>query len=117
MKNAACNKALPGYTLWMTFPEYVRFVRARAEMFNPGFAEWLQENPHIWERFKAEADRVRRRRDHYSARTIVHFLRHETALSEAGGEFKINNNASPDMARLYMATTPGAEAFFETRGN
>jgi hypothetical protein len=106
---------VPGYACLMSPQAYVSFVRARPELFLDGFAVWLERNPAIWARFKQEADRIRRRRSHYSARTLVEFIRHETALTEADGAFKVNNNAARDLARLYMATTPGAEKFFETR--
>lgn len=96
--------------------EIIRLARANAEQFNPGFPEWLSRNLHIWLRFRDEADRIRRRRDHYSARTILEFIRHESMLYEFGqAEYKINNNSAPDLARLYMLATPNAEGFFALR--
>jgi hypothetical protein len=101
---------------WADVRECARFVRSRPDVYRDGFAIWLERNPSIWSRFRSEADRVRRRRSHYSARAIIHYIRHETALADDGDEFKVNNNASRDLARLYMETTPGASGFFETRG-
>lgn len=95
----------------------VALVRSCPAQFHAEFAAWLDENWLIWLRFEAEAHRVRRRGfKHYSARTIVHFLRHETALSQAGGELKVNNNVSPSLARLYVLRHPVASDFFEFRG-
>lgn len=83
--------------------------------FTREFHEWLDENWGIWLRFREEADKIRATgRAHYGARTIAEFIRHETALRE-GGDFKLNNNAVPDLARFYMLVTPGADKFFETR--
>jgi len=84
--------------------------------FRNDFASWLAANPAIWDRFCAEADKVwSRGHRHWSARTIIEYLRHETALAEVGGEFKVNNNYAPDMARLYADTFPDRAGLFETR--
>lgn len=91
-------------------------IAANSGLFHDDFAAWITENWELWVRFDAEATKVRRRGfKHYSARTIVHFMRHETALSQAGGEWKINNNVSPDLARLYVILHPQAGYFFEFR--
>jgi hypothetical protein len=87
-----------------------------ASKFRPDFYAWLAENEAIWHRFVAEANKLwDRGRGHWSARTIIEYLRHETALSEQGGLFKINNNFAPDMARLYADTYPDRASLFETR--
>lgn len=80
----------------------------------PGFLIWLRDEFPIFKRFVEEADAVRKVRDHYSARTIIEYIRHETTLRE-DGIFKINNNVAPDCARLYMAIR-GCDKFFDTRG-
>ncbi len=83
--------------------------------FLPEFHDWLRDNWAIWTRFREEANKIRAKgRAHYSSRTLIEYVRHETALREEG-EFKIDNNAAPDMARLYMLTNPGADGFFELR--
>lgn len=87
-----------------------------SDRFRPDFLPWMRENFHIWERFREEADKIRATgRSHYSARTIGEWMRHQTALSEAGGIWKINDHVWPDMARLYMALEPRAGGFFELR--
>jgi hypothetical protein len=90
-------------------------LQANAHQFRRGFPAWLEENGHVWRRFAQVADEVRRRRAHYSARTIVEVLRHESALSDTGDPWKLNNNHAPDLARLYLLTHPDAVDFFETR--
>lgn len=91
-------------------------IRQDRENFRPDFAAWLQANLHVWRAFEREADRIwDRGRRHYSARTIIEFLRHETSLADSGGTFKLNGNAVPDMARLYRLRYPQRADLFETR--
>ena len=100
-------------------------VLARAERhpmdLGEDFADWLRENWSVWERFEAIADQVyerQRRRGlepHYSARTIGEVMRHETVISEASGDFKLNNNRFPKLARLYLLVKPERTGFFELR--
>lgn len=91
-------------------------LQQHAGQFRQEFPAWLEENGHVWTRFHVEADKVRARRSHYSARTIIEFLRHESSLCEATDEdFKLNNNHAPDLARLYLLLNPDAEGFFTTR--
>jgi hypothetical protein len=87
-----------------------------APIFRQGFLAWCAANMDIVERFFSEADRVwDSGRRHYSARTIIHYMRHESALVDSTGEYKINNNVSPDLARLYMRAYPDRR-LFELRG-
>jgi hypothetical protein len=84
--------------------------------YRPDFADWLSANPHIWSAFCAKANEVwARGRRHYSARTIVEVMRHESAIAEASGEWKITNNFIPDMSRLFRDTFPERADLFETR--
>lgn len=92
-------------------------VLSDQQRYRPGFYCWLKDNHHIFKRFIDEADKIRATgRAHYSARTIGEFLRHQTALRENGGQFKVNDHAWPDLARLYMVLRPEALGFFELRG-
>ena len=85
-------------------------------VYRPGFYIWLRDNYVIWQRFAYECEKVRSTgRQHYSARTVIEYIRHETALREAG-EVKLNNNAAPSMARLYMAAYSCPD-FFQLRGD
>lgn len=93
-------------------------VRANPGQFRDDFAEWLESNWAIWLAFAEQADRMwDRGRRHYSARTLVEWLRHETAMREGPNEhgFKINNNAAPDLARIYELVHPDRGGFFERR--
>lgn len=81
------------------------------------FAVWLNENWHVFEQFRYEADRARAMGwKHYSGRTIIEVLRHQSNLRASDGRWKLNNNYTPDLCRLYMDLTPSAAGFFETRG-
>lgn len=94
------------------------FVKSRPGVFRADFHDWLSENFHIYEAFEREANKIHARgRGHYSARTIIEVLRHETALREAANELqlKITNNVAPDLARLYVMFYPSRKEFFETR--
>lgn len=69
----------------------------------------------VWNLFVAEADKIRvAGRTHYSARTILEFIRHHQFVNADNREFVINNNWQSTIARAYMVlrNCPG---FFETR--
>lgn len=86
------------------------------EQFRKDFGEWLVDNWHVWQRFEREANAVHDSgRSHYSARTLVEFIRHETTIRENNSSFKINNSYVPDMGRLYGMLHAGREGFFECR--
>jgi hypothetical protein len=94
------------------------FVLTRPEMFRKDFAEWLEKNWQIYTAFEREALKLRQRGfQHYSARAIWHYMRHETALREGPNEhgFKLNDHYSPDAARLAMLMDSRLTDFFETR--
>ncbi len=87
-----------------------------AEDLGADFIEWLDENFHVWQAFVSEAFKVRAKGfKHYSARTIVHVLRHHSAVAEEGSEWKINNNHSPYLARLFDLRYPQAAGMWEYR--
>ena len=109
---------------WNTLGHLLAIVDLNADEFPPDFKAWLTENWHLWVRFETEASRVWLRRvtaefpkkiPHYSARTILEVLRHESAVSDAGEPWKINDHATPDLARLYMLFHPQRAGFFELR--
>lgn len=91
-------------------------LRENPSSFRPGFRAWVKDNRHVWRAFCREADRAwARGRQHYSARTIIEYLRHETSMSESGCIFKIDGNCVPDMARLYRLINPDRAGLFEVR--
>lgn len=80
--------------------------------FLEGFYDWLYNNFHIYEEFAKRAIQIATKRDHYSARTIIEVMRHDSIFSENGGEFKISNNRSPDLARLFALSCPSYKDLF-----
>lgn len=92
-------------------------------LFQPKFAGWLAQNWGLWVAFVMQAEAVwQAGKRHYSARTIIEFLRHQTSLRQAtveegpsGNPLKINNSYVPDIGRLYGLVYPARETFFECR--
>jgi hypothetical protein len=86
------------------------------DLFSDDFVDWLPENMHIFQAFVVEAAKINSRGfKHYSARTIIHVLRHHSAITEINGEWKINNNYSPYLARLFDLAYPHMAGMFEYR--
>lgn len=80
-----------------------------------GFSAWLEPNLHVYDAFEREALNVGTRRAHYSARTIIEFLRHHTLLAEAGDGWKLDNDMAPGLARLFALVHPQHAHLFEFR--
>ena len=94
----------------------VFLVLENRKQFSNEFVEWISNNEHIWEGFANEAlSIIDVGFKHYSARTIVHVLRHHSALSERGSGWKINDHCSPYLARLFALKYPEHASFFEKR--
>lgn len=89
---------------------------ANKHLFTKEFLLWFPENEHIWIAFVSESSKVINAGfRHYSARTIIHVLRHHSALAETRSEWKINNNISPYLARLFALVHPEHKDLFEYR--
>lgn len=78
--------------------------------FSKGFSAWLHQNWHVYAAFHSLAAETANKRDHYSAYTIREVLRWHTAVREWDSEFKLSNNHTPDLARLFNGVT-GREFF------
>lgn len=87
------------------------------ELFTPKFLAWLPANFHVYDAFCEETLKVIGLGfSHYSARTILHYLRHHTALAECNSEgWKLNNDFSPYLARLFDLMNPHLAGLFEYR--
>lgn len=83
--------------------------------YRPDFNGWLRENTHIYFRFEEMALNVAKFRKHYSGYTLFEVIRHETAVGQISGEFKLDNNMCADCCRLFMQLNPQHEGFFELR--
>lgn len=96
-------------------PQRRAVLFAQALGLSDSFREWLPKNWPIWFEFVRLADQMRLRgRAYYSARAVIHVLRWHRALKDpTETEYKINNNRSAEMARLYNAMI--GKDFFRTR--
>jgi hypothetical protein len=66
------------------------------------FLTWLDDNWAIWCEFCQLAALARSKgRARWSARAILHVLRWNRMLRDSGGVWKVNNNWSAPMSRLY----------------
>jgi hypothetical protein len=77
--------------------------------------ERLIEGLVLADRFFYEAHKVANHRDHYSARTIVEVLRHNSVLEDGDKTFKINDHIIPLLSRISMQMFPALNGLFETR--
>lgn len=83
--------------------------------FRLDFINWLHDNSHVFAEVERRALQVAARRDHYSMRTIFETVRHDTVIGELHGDWKINNNAAPDCARLFALLHPQHSGLFAFR--
>lgn len=91
-------------------------MREHADQFSQDFRDWLPENLHVYYAFEKETLAIKARGfKHYSSYTIVEFLRHHSAVREAGGGWKINNNHRPYLPRLFDLVNPAQAGIFEYR--
>ena len=91
-------------------------AQQHADQFTPAFLAYLPENLHVYDAFEREAMRVAHRGfEHYSARTIIEVLRHNSALAERSGPWKLNDWHTPYLARLFALLNPAFAGLFEFR--
>lgn len=85
-------------------------------LFINEYAIFDAANPGMYQAFCREAQSVRAAGfTHYSARTIIHVLRHHSAVRDGSMEHKINDHISPVLARRLMRDDPSFAGFFELR--
>jgi hypothetical protein len=92
-------------------------ARRNADQFTTEFMDYLPANLHVYSAFEKEAFKITARGfQHYSARTIIHVLRHHSALTEKAGDgWKLNDHVSPYLARLFALLHPRHADLFEYR--
>lgn len=96
----------------------LRVILTRPWAFWDKFDDWLIDNLDIQRAFDAQALAViAQGRSHYSAYTIVEYLRHDTFLRQVQKHdmLKINNNLTASMARLFGCMYPQHKDLFEYR--
>lgn len=92
-------------------------ARGNADKFTPAFLDYLPDNLHVYRAFEREALLVAGRGfKHYGARTIIEVLRHRSNLQESGAApWKLNDHATPYLARLFALLNPDYAGLFEFR--
>lgn len=94
----------------------IEVAQAHQDLFTPEFLAFLPDNTHVYTAFEREAKRiVDRGYTHYSSKTIVEVLRHHSALEQVGGAWKLNNNITPYLSRLFSLMNPANADLFEFR--
>ena len=80
------------------------------------FEEFDKLNPQVWRMFARQAlQAIKCGFKHYSARTIIEYMRHNTNIETTDPEFKLNNNFVPYYARKFHREYPQYDGFFEIR--
>jgi hypothetical protein len=80
------------------------------------FEVYHRQNPQVWEMFKKVALQTKEKGfSKYSAKGIFEIVRWHTGVRATGDQFKINNNYTPDYARLMIEQHPEFKTFFLLR--
>jgi hypothetical protein len=91
------------------------FIQLYPQFFKQPIS-WFIENWDIVKHFENVAlDLIYAGRDHYSARTIVEVMVHESILRENSSKYKIGNQNAPDLARVFVVLHPEYINFWEYR--
>ena len=94
----------------------VQIAFRNKEHFSDDFLVWLQSNEHVFHSFRDQVFLVIKRGfTHYSSKTIIEVLRHHSALSDSGVQYKLNNNVTPYLPRLFDLMYPEHAGLFEYR--
>lgn len=78
------------------------------------FRNHLYDEPQMYGMFRRFALEMANRREHYSARGIIHRMRWETIVNDGSSNYKVNDHWSPFYARKFMFEYPRFEGFFRT---
>jgi hypothetical protein len=98
-------------------PMQRQWVKDVEHLYPDGFFHWLDQNQHIWTAFENKAFVMACVRKKYSARTIIEVMRWDSDLREKNKLFKLSNNMTPGLARLWMAKHGARHPnFFSIRG-
>lgn len=93
----------------------LNFVNNKPSFFKKP-VQWFEDNWHVIKAFEEETLKIiNRGRTHYSARTIVEVMVHESIIKETDGSFKIGNDNAPDLARIFVVMHPEHVNFWEYR--
>jgi hypothetical protein len=95
--------------------QFIEFIDKYPQFFKKD-KDWFIKNWHVVKAFENVAVKlINLGRKHYSARTIVEVLVHQSNVREIDGDFKIGNDNAPDLARAFVAMYPQHVNFWEYR--
>ena len=73
-------------------------------------------SPEVYEAFARRANKLwRKGRRRYGAKAIIEVMRYESAISDYGVQFKLNNNDTSKIVRVFQLLNPDHATMFETR--
>lgn len=99
----------------MNHDDLIKVARSHPEIPSE-FAIWLEDNTVVWDAFCVEAVKaVRLGYQHYSSKTILEYLRHHSLIYDTYKSFKLNNNHTPYLSRLFAAVYPDYAGLFSYR--
>lgn len=92
-------------------------IALHPDKFRRDFYGWIKDNWHIYEYFEKSAFKVSNMGfNHYSARTIIEVMRHRSNVREISDTpWKLNDQRTPDLSRLFTFLHPDMHGFFEQR--
>ena len=100
-------------------PETARLLQIiydNPDQFRDNFAVYLFNNIPLWNEFVKIAFRlINAGVTHYSCRAIIHIIRYHTIVGDTETKFKVSNNWTADISRLFMLRYPQYDGFFRTK--
>ena len=85
------------------------------QLTRENFDKMVNENPELYDLFKRFAFEAMKYKKSYAAAGILYRIRWETEVSEAGSEYKINQNWARFFAIKFMEEFPQYEGFFRMK--
>lgn len=94
----------------------LQLAHRHPKVFAKNFLNWLPDNEHMYRLFENLADQLwLSGRQHYSSRTIGEKMRFDCSINSKNDLFKLNNNYTPDLGRLYVLKHPERVLLFSYR--
>lgn len=92
----------------------IAIANRNLDKFTKSFIEWLPKNIHIWEEYERRALELWNKGfKQYSSRTIVYVMRYHADVSESDSKYKISNNHTPYLSRLWSVIHPDKADMFQ----
>lgn len=122
MNQTVFNLECPKYTLaeWLNLSSTEKTLALFEARHDAGiedeYVHYINKSMAYFDRFAEEAHKVVDAGfKHYSHVLIAHVVRHHSNIHDKDTLFKVNNNATPRVARMATALFPGLNGLFEFR--